>query len=53
VQRVAVVVNGEQCLQSRADVDFEINRVESIRPQSHDQRFDWIATEAGQFQVAA
>lgn len=30
-------------------VGFEINRVESIRPESHDQRLDWIVTEAGAF----
>lgn len=28
-------------------VGFEINRVASIRPQAHDQRLDWIVTEAG------
>ena len=28
-------------------VGFEINRLASIRPQSHDQRLDWIVTEAG------
>lgn len=27
-------------------VGFEINRLDSIRPQSHDQRLDWIVTEA-------
>lgn len=27
-------------------VGFEINRLESIRPESHDQRLDWIVTEA-------
>jgi len=30
-------------------VGFEINRVESIRPQPHDQRMDWIVTECGMF----
>lgn len=30
-------------------VGFELNRVESIRPESHDQRLDWIITEAGAF----
>jgi 5-formyltetrahydrofolate cyclo-ligase len=30
-------------------VGFEINRIASIRPQSHDQRLDWIVTEAGAF----
>lgn len=28
-------------------VGFELNRVDSIRPQAHDQRLDWIVTEAG------
>lgn len=28
-------------------VGFEINRVDSIRPQPHDQRLDWVVTEAG------
>jgi len=32
-------------------VGFEFNRVPSIRPQAHDQRLDWIATEAGTKQV--
>jgi 5,10-methenyltetrahydrofolate synthetase len=27
-------------------VGFEINRLDSIRPESHDQRLDWIVTEA-------
>lgn len=30
-------------------VGFEINRVDSICPQAHDQRLDWIVTEAGAF----
>jgi len=30
-------------------VGFEINRVDSIRPEAHDQRLDWIVTEAGAF----
>jgi len=30
-------------------VGFEINRVDSIRPEHHDQRLDWIVTEAGAF----
>lgn len=30
-------------------VGFEINRVDSIHPESHDQRLDWIVTEAGAF----
>lgn len=33
-------------------VGFEINRVDSIRPQAHDQRLDWIVTEAGAFRPA-
>lgn len=32
-------------------VGFETNRLDSIRPQSHDQRLDWIVTEAGCFRV--
>jgi 5,10-methenyltetrahydrofolate synthetase len=28
-------------------VGFEINRVASIAPEAHDQRLDWIFTEAG------
>ena len=28
-------------------VGFEINRVDSIRPEAHDQRLDWIISEAG------
>lgn len=30
-------------------VGFEINRLDSIRPEPHDQRLDWIVTEAGAF----
>jgi len=30
-------------------VGFEINRVDSIRPEAHDQRLDWIVTENGAF----
>ncbi|PKO87803.1 MAG: 5-formyltetrahydrofolate cyclo-ligase [Betaproteobacteria bacterium HGW-Betaproteobacteria-12] len=30
-------------------VGFEINRLPSIRPEAHDQRLDWIVTEAGAF----
>lgn len=30
-------------------VGFEINRLASIRPEPHDQRLDWIVTEAGAF----
>ncbi|AXS81292.1 5-formyltetrahydrofolate cyclo-ligase [Dechloromonas sp. HYN0024] len=33
-------------------VGFEINRLDSIRPESHDQRLDWIVTEAGCFRVS-
>jgi 5,10-methenyltetrahydrofolate synthetase len=33
-------------------VGFEINRVGSIRPESHDQRLDWIITEAGSFRIS-
>jgi len=32
-------------------VGFEINRVDSIRPEAHDQRLDWIVTEAGAFRI--
>ena len=28
-------------------VGFETNRLPSIRPESHDQRLDWLVTEAG------
>lgn len=34
-------------------VGFEINRLPNIRPESHDQRLDWIVTEAGSFRVSA
>lgn len=34
-------------------VGFEINRLASIRPESHDQRLDWIVTEAGAFRTDA
>lgn len=30
-------------------VGFELNRVDSIHPESHDQPLDWIITEAGCF----
>ncbi len=33
-------------------VGFEMNRVDSIRPEAHDQRLDWIVTEAGAVRVA-
>ncbi|PKO36983.1 MAG: 5-formyltetrahydrofolate cyclo-ligase [Betaproteobacteria bacterium HGW-Betaproteobacteria-6] len=32
-------------------VGFETNRLDTIRPESHDQRLDWIVTEAGSFRV--
>ncbi len=28
-------------------IGFEINRLDTIRPEVHDQRLDWIVTEAG------
>lgn len=28
-------------------VGFEVNRLESIRPEAHDQRLDWLVTEVG------
>ena len=34
-------------------VGFEVNRLPSIRPESHDQRLDWIVTEAGAFRLDA
>jgi 5,10-methenyltetrahydrofolate synthetase len=34
-------------------VGFETNRLDSIRPETHDQRLDWIVTEAGAFRVPA
>ncbi|MBT9522998.1 MAG: 5-formyltetrahydrofolate cyclo-ligase [Dechloromonas sp.] len=34
-------------------VGFETNRLDSIRPENHDQRLDWIVTEAGSFRVSA
>ena len=34
-------------------VGFEINRIDSIRPEAHDQRLDWIITENGAFRPAA
>jgi 5-formyltetrahydrofolate cyclo-ligase len=34
-------------------VGFEINRLPSIRPESHDQRLDWIVTEHGAFRPVA
>ena len=32
-------------------VGFEINRLPTIRPESHDQRLDWLVTEAGAVRV--
>jgi 5,10-methenyltetrahydrofolate synthetase len=34
-------------------VGFETNRLDSIRPESHDQRLDWIVSEAGSFKISA
>ena len=34
-------------------VGFEINRLPTIRPERHDQRLDWIVTEAGSFRADA
>ncbi|MBP5997721.1 MAG: 5-formyltetrahydrofolate cyclo-ligase [Azonexus sp.] len=34
-------------------VGFEINRMDSIRPEEHDQRLDWIVTENGAFRPVA
>lgn len=34
-------------------VGFEINRLPTIRPQAHDQRLDWLVTEAGCFRPVA
>ena len=34
-------------------VGFECNRLPSIRPQPHDQRLDWLVTEAGAFRPGA
>ena len=34
-------------------VGFEINRLDSIRPEPHDQRLDWLVTEAGAFRIFA
>lgn len=34
-------------------VGFEVNRLDSIRPETHDQKLDWIVTEAGCFRVSA
>ncbi len=32
-------------------VGFEMNRVDSIRPEAHDQRLDWIVSEAGAVRI--
>lgn len=34
-------------------VGFELGRVDSVQPQSHDQRLDWIVTEAGAWPVGS
>jgi len=34
-------------------IGFEINRLDSIRPESHDQRLDWLVTEAGAVRICA
>lgn len=34
-------------------VGFEINRLDTIRPEVHDQRLDWIVTEDGVFRPGA
>jgi len=34
-------------------VGFEINRLDDIRPEAHDQRLDWIVSEAGAFRPRA
>jgi 5-formyltetrahydrofolate cyclo-ligase len=34
-------------------VGFEVNRLDSIQPESHDQQLDWIVTEAGAFRPVA
>lgn len=34
-------------------VGFETNRLDSIRPEDHDQRLDWIVTEVGSFKILA
>lgn len=32
-------------------VGFEVNRLDSIHPEGHDERLDWIVTEAGAFRI--
>lgn len=34
-------------------VGFEINRLPTIRPEAHDQRLDWLVTEAGAVRLPA
>ncbi len=34
-------------------VGFEINRLPTIRPERHDQRLDWLVTEAGALRLPA
>lgn len=34
-------------------IGFELNRLPSIHPEAHDQRLDWIVTEAGAFKSGA
>lgn len=34
-------------------VGFEVNRLASIHPEVHDQRLDWLVTEAGAVRLAA
>jgi 5,10-methenyltetrahydrofolate synthetase len=34
-------------------VGFEINRLASLAPEAHDQRLDWIVSEAGAFRIHA
>ena len=34
-------------------VGFELNRLPSIHPETHDERLDWIVTEAGAFRPVA
>ena len=33
-------------------VGFEVNRLASIRPETHDQKLDWIVSEAGCFRIS-
>lgn len=34
-------------------VGFEINRLANLAPEAHDQRLDWIVSEAGAFRIRA